>query len=80
MEEQSRPNGSLQSRLVALLRRRVAIPGRVVAATYEELAAELGSNVTARDVRTALVNLRLQARFTGRPHLGHREFRGRLAW
>jgi hypothetical protein len=72
--------GRLQSRIVELLRRRVTIPGQVIAASYEELAAELGVGFTARDVQVALAELQRSSYFTGRSHLSEREFRVRLAW
>jgi hypothetical protein len=80
MHEQPSARGPLHSRIVALLRRRVAITGQVVAATYEELAAELGTGVSAVDVHEALMDLGQRSYFSGRPHLGQREFRGRLVW
>jgi hypothetical protein len=70
----------LRSRVVALLRRRITIPGQVVAASYEELADDLGSGFTARGVHLALLELGREAFVHGRPHLSGREFRGRLAW
>ena len=68
----------LQTRLVALLRQRVAIPGQIVAASYTELADGLGTGVTPADVHAALDDLLREAFFPGRPHVSNQEFRGRL--
>jgi hypothetical protein len=68
----------LQYRVVALLRRRVAIPGQIVAASYTELADGLGPEITPDDVRAAIAELLREAFFPGRPHVGHQQFRGRL--
>lgn len=74
------PDRQLQVRVAALLRGRLAVPGQIIAATYEELAEELGSGFTAYDVRVALTDLQRQLYFHGWPHLSAREFRVRLAW
>ena len=79
MYDQARPTGPLQARVVALLRSRVAIPGQIIAASYEELAEELGGGFTVHDVHVALSELGRASYFLGRPHVGAREFRGRLA-
>jgi hypothetical protein len=74
------PRKLLRSRVIALLRRRVAIPGQVIQASYKELVAELGSGFTEHEVQVALMELGRESYFHGRPHLSDQEFRGRLAW
>lgn len=69
---------ALQSRIVALLRRRVSIPGQIVAASCAELAERLGDGLTTRDVQAALAGLVTEEFFLGRPHLSSQEFMGRL--
>ncbi len=58
---------------------RLPVPGQIIAATYEELAEELGRGFTAHDVHVALTDLRWEHYFHGRPHLSAREFRVRPA-
>ncbi len=68
----------LQSRVVALLRKRSTVPGQIVVASCAELAEGLGHGFTAADVRAALAELVREEFFLGCPHLGHQDFRGRL--
>jgi hypothetical protein len=70
----------LHARIAALLRRRVLVTGQVVVASYQELAEELGGDVSAREVRAAFVDLGQESYFHGRPHLSEGAFRVRLAW
>ena len=74
------PKKPLRSRVIALLRRRVAIPGQIIEASYKELVAELGSGFTEREVQVALLELGRESFFLGRPHISDQAFRGRLAW
>ena len=68
----------LQSRLVALLRKHVNIRGHIAAVPYAELAAELASGVTADAVRAALVELRDDGFFPGKPQVDEAQFSGTL--
>ncbi len=67
-----------QSRLVAVLRKHVNIRGHVTSGSYDGFAAELGSDVTGEDVRAALVELRDDGFFSGKPLLGETHFSGKL--
>jgi hypothetical protein len=76
----SSPKRPLRSRVITLLRRRAAIPGQVIQASFKELAEELGRGFTEREVQVALMELGRESYFLGRPHLSDQGFRGRLAW
>jgi hypothetical protein len=68
----------LQSRLVAILRKRGNIRGHIAAVPYAELATELALGVTADAVRAALVELRDDGFFPGKPQFDETQFSGTL--
>ena len=65
----------LQTKIVHALRKRVDLRNRVTV-FYEEIAGELG--VSKLDVREALIELKDDGFFPGKPSFSTKQFHGRL--